>query len=84
MKQCYVCGTTQNIHKHHCFYGSANRKISEKHGFVEYLCMEHHTGNEGVHFNKKLDLELKTKWQRIYLESHSMDEWMRLIGKNYI
>ena len=56
-KRCYVCGTTYNLHDHHIFYGTANRKQSEKHGFKVFLCGRHHNlSNEGVHFNPDLDL----------------------------
>ena len=62
-KQCYVCGTTQNIHTHEVFYGR-NRQNSIKDGCCVYLCGKHHNlSNEGVHFNHKLDLELKQQME---------------------
>jgi hypothetical protein len=51
-----------------------------------YLCQDHHTGARGVHFNKKLDLELKkeaeTKWLEYYAKSK--DDFIKRYGKNYI
>ena len=94
MKECYVCKTTHNIVRHHVFYGTGNRKISEKYKLFENLCSYHHNmSNEGVHFNKELDNEIKQKWQNI-LELQFMNDGMNqfqardtfilLIGRNYL
>ena len=83
-KECYVCHTTQNLNVHHIFFGTANRRISDRVGFWCYLCVEHHTGNTGVHFNKKLNLELRQITQRKYEEMHSREDFMRLTGRNYL
>lgn len=83
-KKCYVCGTTFNIHKHHIWKGY-NRKKSEDIGAWVYLCYKHHNGsNEGVHFNPKLDQELKQLAQRKYEEKHTRDEFMSIIKRNYL
>ena len=93
MRVCAVCGTTQNIHKHHV-YGGANRKISESNGFTENLCGYHHNlSNEGVHFNHNLDRRFKEKHQMIFegekiLQGYTEDEarkmFLVLIGKSYM
>ena len=84
-KRCYVCGTTYNLHDHHIFYGTANRKQSEKHGFKVFLCGRHHNlSNEGVHFNPDLDMRLKREYQAKFEETHSRDEFMKIIGNNYL
>lgn len=57
-KYCYVCRSPY-VEEHHVFYGTANRKLSEKYGLKVWLCHEHHTGNCGVHFNKTLDQKIK-------------------------
>ena len=31
-KECYITGSTYNLHKHHVFEGTANRKLSEQDG----------------------------------------------------
>ena len=83
-KRCWVCGTTMNIHKHHIYMGS-NRNNSEKIGAWVYLCYKHHNGsNEGVHFNSKLDQELKEKAQQEYEKTHSREEFMAIIKRNYL
>lgn len=84
-KKCLVCGTTENLHLHHIFFGNANRKISDKNGFTCWLCGIHHNlSNQGVHFNIKLDAEIKEMCQIEFEKTHTREEFMALIGKNYI
>lgn len=86
-KCCYECGTTLNLHRHHIFYGTANRKLSEKDNLVVYLCYEHHTGAFGVHNgNKALDLKLKKAGQRAYMKYYgkTAEEFRERYGKNYL
>ena len=85
-KECWVCKTTQNLHSHHVFFGSSNRKQSEKLGLKVWLCAYHHNmSNEGVHFNKPLDIKLKTMAQEYY-ESHigTREDFRREFGKSYL
>lgn len=85
-KECYECGTTYNLHSHHILYGTSNRKKSEKYGFKVWLCAYHHNmSNEGVHFNKLLDLKYKTLAQ-LYFEKHcgSREDFIREFGKSYL
>lgn len=85
-KECWLCGTTENLHKHH-IYGGANRGISEKNGFVVWLCGWHHNlGGNGqcVHQCRDIDLTLKRACQRLFERKHSREEFMGLIGKNYL
>lgn len=85
-RKCYVCGYTQGIHKHHIFFGTANRKISEQEGCWCYLCMRHHNGsNDGVHFNNDLNLKLKRECQeRWEHERGSRGEFILKFGKSYL
>jgi hypothetical protein len=85
-KECYVCGTTYNLHDHHVFFGNANRKLSEKYGMKVWLCAYHHNmSNEGVHMNKDLDLCLKEIAQE-YFEKNcgTREEFMQIFGRNYL
>lgn len=83
-KQCYVCGTEQYLHRHHIFYGP-NRKWSEKYGLTVWLCGRHHNlSNEGVHFNKELDLRIKQIGQRAFEREHTREEFVQIFGKNYL
>ena len=81
---CWVCGSTQDLHTHEIYF-AANRKISIKHGFQVRLCGRHHNlSNEGVHFDKELDLKLKRMCQEEYERSHTRSEFMKLMGRNYL
>lgn len=83
-KRCLVCHITRGLHRHHVYYGPL-RNISEENGFTVWLCGWHHDlSNEGVHFDRQLDLEIKSLGQRIYEETHSREEFMGLIGRNYL
>lgn len=83
-KQCYVSGKLYPLHKHH-IYGAGNRNISEREGFWVWLAPEwHNMSDYGVHFNKQLDLKLKQECQRKYEETHTREEFMALIGRNYL
>lgn len=83
-KCCYVCGAVSGLHRHHIYAGS-NRKVSEANGFTVWLCAAHHNMSDaGVHFDRALDLHLKQEQQREYEKTHSREDFMRLIGKNYL
>jgi hypothetical protein len=86
IKFCKVCGETYNVHLHHIFYGTANRKLSDKYGFVVYLCAYHHNmSDEGVHFNKEFDTRLKQAAQRKFeAEIGSREEFMKVFGENFL
>lgn len=87
---CYVCGTTYNLHVHHCFPGYGRRKVSDREGCWVYLCAPHHNmSNEGVHFNHELDMELRRRCQEAWEEREGIDEpdhetFIALMGRNYL
>lgn len=84
VRECYICKTTSNLERHHIL-GGPLRKISEREGFTVYLCHWHH--NEppmGIHHNRKAMDALRAECQREYEKSHTREEWMRLIGRNYL
>lgn len=83
-KECYLTHCTENLHKHHIF-GGANRPISEKMGFYVYLRDDlHNLSNYGVHNDYDLNLRLKQDCQRKFEKTHTRQEFMSLIGKNYL
>ena len=85
-KECYVCRTTMGLHSHHILYGTANRKLSEMYGLKVWLCgRHHHLGNESVHFNKELDLHLKTVAQEYYESNYGCRaSFIDTFGKSYL
>lgn len=82
---CYFCGISYNLHKHHIFYGTANRRLSEKYGCWVYLCAYHHNMSDyGVHFNKDIDLGLKRMCQTEFEKKYSHEKFMQVFGRNYL
>ena len=86
-KYCYLTGYEgENLHKHHIFFGVGQREISEKMGFWVYLRTDLHEAEYGGHGRDghELDLRLKRECQRKYEATHSREEFMYLIGRNYL
>ena len=90
-KECYLCRylydfeNTRNLHDHHIFFGTANRKLSEKYGLKVYLCINHHTEGLGaVHKNIDYDYILKKIAQKKFEETHTRKEFMHIFGRNFL
>lgn len=84
--RCYVCNSSQNIHIHEVFFGK-NRKKSIEDGCCVYLCGKHHNqSNEGVHYNHKLDKELKIQMELYWLKHYNktIEDFIKRYGKNYL
>lgn len=93
--QCFLCNhlgvyiyhsTTQ---EHHVFYGTANRKISEKHGLKVNLCLAHHEGNQSgnkqaVHHNQEMNDLLKKIVQKEFERLHSRAEFRKEFGRSWL
>lgn len=85
-KVCLITGVDSgDLVRHEIYYGIKNRAISKKYGFWCYLVPElHNTSKNGVHFNKELDLSLKKTAQTKFEETHTREEFIKLIGRNYL
>lgn len=86
-KCCYITGKRGILHKHHIYHGTGLRKISDKYGFWCYLIPElHNCSAQGVHGRDgaELDRRLKAECQRKFEEEHSREEFMKIIGRNYL
>lgn len=85
-KKCLICGSRIDIHLHHIFNDSAERKQrSEEDGFLVPLCpRHHHTRSEGIHHNAFFDLTLKGMAQRRYEKTHSREEFVERYDRSYI
>lgn len=89
---CFLCalleGDTRQqygLHKHHVFFGTANRKLSEEDGLYIYLCMRHHeTGPDAVHVNKGTRVMLQIYAQEAYEKTHTREEFIKRYGRSYI
>lgn len=85
-KECYVTGSTINLHEHHIFEGS-NRKQSEKYGLKVWLRADfHNMSDRGVHFDKAFDLSLKRMAQKKAMEHYGWDipKFISIFGRNYL
>ncbi len=88
---CYLCIRLHNdyryhsvLHEHHIF-GGPNRSASEAEGLKAYLCPAHHEfGPEAVHNNISNMRLLQQDAQKAYEKTHTRQEFMDLIGWNYL
>lgn len=84
-KECFVTGRTDNLHCHHVFEGTANRRKSEKYGLKIWLIPElHNMSSKGIHFDKIFDLRVKMYAQKVFEEKYSHELWMKEFHKNYL
>ena len=90
-KTCYLCALlygdyhTKTVEEHHIIHGTAGRQKSEELGLKVNLCIPHHrTGKDAVHNGGEADLLLKQEAQRAYERTHTREEWMREVGKNFL
>lgn len=75
------------LHRHEVFYGSGKRQLSIKYGLVVFLTPAmHNMSNQGVHFNKDFDLQLKEIGQRAAMEYYgwTVDDFRKIFSKNYL
>lgn len=80
---CFICGR-YGTEIHHIFFGRANRKLSDQYGMVVGLCYNHHRGNNGVHFNRELDLMLKRQAQECFIKEYPESDFLAIYGRNYL
>ena len=85
-KHCWFCGSVINLHEHHIFGNTANRKLSEKYGLKVYICAFHHNlgGKNCVHQNKEMDRQLKVLAQTKFEEVYPELDFKTIFGRNYI
>ena len=85
--KCFICGRHMPTESHHIFFGTANRKLSDKYGLKVDLCHEcHNEPPNGVHFSniqcRFLQKIAQSEAMRYY--GWSKDEFMQIFGRNYI
>lgn len=80
---CIICGR-YGTEIHHVFFGTANRRLSERYGLTVGLCYNHHRGNAGVHQNRELDIRLKRMAQEKFIEHYPDIEFFAVFGRNYL
>lgn len=89
-KYCYLCDRldhrymVRGLQEHHIF-GGPNRTISEAEGLKCWLCLSHHIhGPEAVHNNIRNMRMLQQEAQQAFEKDHTREEFVRLIGRNYL
>lgn len=84
MDHCYFTGTSP-VERHHIF-GGANRKNSEKYGFIVPLRPDlHPNGVYAGQSAKLIDLKLKTMAQEYFEREYgTRDDFRHIFGKSYL
>ena len=76
---CYFCkNRASDIHE---VYGGRNRKQSMRYGFCLPMCRRCHIEIER---DVEWDFAVKVKMQEFYEKENSREEFMKIIGRNYI
>lgn len=84
MEHCFFCGRPYP-QIHHIFFGTANRKASDRYGMTVPLCQNCHTGNNGIHHNKGFDMKVKKIAQEKFeAEIGTREDFRKLFGKSYL
>lgn len=84
-KECFICKTRYGLQAHHLLHGTANRKLADKYGYWVYLCADHHTGDHGVHRDKKTDVQLKQLAQKHFEAHHgTRTDFINTFGKSWL
>ena len=83
---CYICGATEDIHRHHVFFGTANKEWAERYGLTVHLCVNcHELSPTSVHQCRETNYMLKRIGQRAFEREHgTRKEFMKVFGKNYL
>lgn len=82
---CELCGREGQTNIHHVYFGTANRKLSDKWGMVAMLCPDcHQNGPRAVHHCRETDLILKRRYQAKFEEEHTRTMFMTIFGRNYL
>lgn len=84
MDHCYFTGYAP-VERHHIF-GGANRKNSEKYGFVIPLRPDLHPNGVSAGRNvKEIDTKLKRMAQEYFEENYgTRDDFRKVFGKSYL
>lgn len=86
-RECYICGSTQNIQNHHLLEGSM-KSACDKFDFLQIdLCLNHHTGtNESVHKNDKLMDAYHRMGQRLFMKHFNctIADFYDIFGRSFL
>lgn len=74
---CECCGKYSERLDPHEIYGGSNRKRSIKYKFIKLICRECHSNDNKI-------MQLRADTQKEYEKNHSREEFIKIIGKNYL
>lgn len=77
---CIECGAP-GTHTHHCIFGK-NRKNSETYGLKVRLCSACHYRLHNQ--DEALAMKYRKMAQKVFEESHSHEDFMKIFGRNYL
>ena len=82
-RRCYICGSQINLEKHHCVFGTANRKKADQDGLWVYLCHNCHfdVHNTNPLMKNLLQQKAQQKWQEYYGDT---DAFIDRYGRSYL
>ena len=83
-KESYISGRTDNLEKHHIYFGNPLRKLSDKYGCWIWLTAEEHRGNNSPHQNRTVDLKYKRECQEEFEALYGHEKFMEVFGRNYL
>lgn len=83
-KKSYFSGKTDNLEKHHIYFGNPLRKLSDKYGCWVWLTSDEHRGNKGPHHDRNTDLLLKRACQEEFEMLYGNEKFMAVFGRSYL
>ena len=86
-RTCELCGLEVECALHHIFFGSANRRLSDKWGMTAWLCPACHDlvhANARLPFGDTYNLILKQRYQRKFEQEHPEVDFVAIFGRNYL
>jgi len=84
---CELCQYEIECARHHVFFGSANRTLSDKWGMVAWLCPACHDlvhSNACLPFGDSYNLMLKQRYQKMFEQRHPAESFIKIFGRNYL
>lgn len=82
-EKCFLCESTQHLHKHHVWHGTGNRKCAEEDGLFVKLCLYCH---KNLHDKGIYDKYLMAIGERAWLKHYnkSIEDFIKRYGKNVL
>lgn len=68
---------------HHVFHGR-NRHLADEDGLTIRVCQHCHREIHEGRDCKQIQAMLHEYGQRVYMQTHSLEDWMKRYGRNYL